>query len=368
MLYFLLIDVLSMNLYIHLATNLDYFRLLNEGFLLSLWKEQEKQISNFFATNFPGELEEILSSQYNVNFESLKQLKKHFWQDVFKTVNWIYYWSDNCEYLIPTTWEIKQAISLFNDFNSIYPPHTSRTFTLVTPYTWNKMLWVLEKTLDYLNTLKLKTQIEVVVNDYWVLRLLETKYTNLKPIFWRLIHKLLKTPLIDTYWYSVHPSGDLIKNKDSTQIQELKEKITKWQMKFYSSSEVSLETYRNFLLKHWVTRVAIDYMSTRKELYKNVKNKEIWIDLYYPWALVFTWRLCDTSAIEHPSKWYYSTDDICSRTCNRYDISYKIKTNDYNLLQRGNSWYRSEVNLDLLDKEFINLESSRLIFSPFVTV
>jgi len=41
--------------------------------------------------------------------------------------------------------------------------------------------------------------IEIVVNDLGVLRLINTKYTHLKPVFGRLIHKILKTPLIDTY-------------------------------------------------------------------------------------------------------------------------------------------------------------------------
>jgi hypothetical protein len=38
------------------------------------------------------------------------------------------------------------------------------------------------------------------------LRLLNKKYTNLKPIFGRVIHKILKTPLIDTYGYEAHPA------------------------------------------------------------------------------------------------------------------------------------------------------------------
>jgi hypothetical protein len=68
------------------------------------------------------------------------------------------------------------------------------------------MLAKLEESLDYLNNLKIKNPIEVVVNDFGVLRLLSTKYTNLKPIFGRVIHKILKTPLIDTFGYEAHPA------------------------------------------------------------------------------------------------------------------------------------------------------------------
>jgi collagenase-like PrtC family protease len=61
------------------------------------------------------------------------------------------------------------------------------------------MLERLDESLEYLNSLNIKNPIEVVVNDLGTLRLLTNKYTNLNICFGRLIHKLLKTPLIDTY-------------------------------------------------------------------------------------------------------------------------------------------------------------------------
>lgn len=374
-----------MNLHIHIWTNLEYFKLLNEWFLLSTWKT-DKEIASFFMQNFPWELAENISPQYEVNFMSIRELKRKFWNEVFSKIDWIYYWSDNCEYLAPYENEIIQAIELFKEFNKNFPPHKVRTFTLVTPYVWDVMLEHLEKTLKYLNELTIKNPIEVVVNDFWVLRLLTTKYTNLKPIFWRVIHKLLKTPLIDTFGYEVHPSWENIKNKSVQEIQKMKDEITKWQLKFYASTESSLDIYRNFLQKYNVSRVAIDFMEKRENLYWNVKwevwnekfkwdnltfnisNLTFWIDLYYPWALVFTWRLCDTSAVENPSRWFYATDDICPRTCNRFDVSYKVKTVWYNLIQRWNAWFRSELNLDYLSEDFTKNENNRIVFAPLISV
>lgn len=375
-----------MQLHIHIWTNLEYFKLLNEWFLLSTWKT-DREIANFFMSYFPWELAENISPQYEVNFMSIRELKRKLWVDVFNKIDWIYYWSDNCEYLAVYENEIIQAIEQFKEFNKNFPPHKVRSFTLVAPYVWDVMLEHLEKTLSYLNELNIKNPIEVVVNDFWVLRLLTTKYKNLKPIFWRLIHKLLKTPLIDTFWYEVHPAWENIKNKSAQDIEKMKEEIIKWQLKFYASTESNLDIYQNFLKKYNVSRVAIDFMEKREDLYSSpltpllkergnspspsgegVRGWGLWIDLYYPWALVFTWRLCDTSAIENPSRWFYATDDICPRTCNRYDISYKVKTVWYNLIQRWNAWYRSELNLDYLSDDFIKNENNRIIFSPFISV
>lgn len=356
-----------MNLHIHLGTNLEYFDILNEWFLLSTGKT-DREIASFFMQNFPWELAETISPQYEVNFMAIRELKKKFWPEVFSKIDGIYYGSDNCEYLIWYKHEVEKAIEKFREFDKKYPPHKTRVFTFVTPYVGNKMLEKLEESLSYLNELKIKNPIEIVVNDFWVLRLLTTKYSNLKISFWRVIHKLLKTPLIDTYWYEVHPAWELIKNKSSQEIEKMKWEIIKWQLKFYASTEVSLDIYQNFLKKYSIERVALDYMEKREDLYKNDENNPIWIDIYYPWALVFTGRLCDTSSIENPSRWYYATDDICPRTCNRYDVSYKVKTVWYNLIQRWNAAFRSELNLDYINDEFLKNENNRIVFAPFITV
>ncbi len=356
-----------MDIYIHLWTNLEYFDLLNENKLLSTGK-QDRELASFFMENFPWELAETISPQYEINFMWIREIKKKFWVDAFNKIGWIYYWSDNCEYLAPTKIELEKAIDKFLEFNKNFPPHKVRSFTLVTPYVWYKMLERLEEWLEYLNNLKIKNPIEVVVNDYGVLRVIINKYKNLKPIFWRVIHKILKTPLIDTFGYEAHPAWELIKNKSEQEKLKLREEIVKWQMKFYNSSEVSLDLYRNFLSKYSVERVALDFMEKREKLFDNSRFGDIGIDLYYPWALIFTGRLCDTSAIENPSRWFYATDDICPRTCNRYDVSYKVKTVWYKMIQRWNAWYRSELNLDFLSNDFIKNKNNRFIFSPFISV
>lgn len=356
-----------MEIFIYIGTNLEYFDLLNKGKLLSMWK-QDRELASFFMENFPGELATTISPQYEVNFMWIREIKKRFWTDAFNKIWGIYYGSDNCEFLAPTKIEIEKAIEKFVEFNKNFPPHKVRSFTLVTPYVWDAMLERLEEWLAYLNEIKIKNPIEIVVNDFWVLRLLNKKYTNLKPIFGRVVHKILKTPLIDTFGYEAHPAWELIKNKTEQEKLKLREEIVKWQMRFYNSSEVSLDVFRSFLQKYNVGRVALDFMEKREDLFDNNRFWDVGIDLYYPWALIFTGRLCDTSAIENPVRWMYATDDICPRTCNRYDIYYKIKTVWYNMIQRWNAGYRSELNLDFLRDDFIKNPKNRFIFSPFISV
>jgi hypothetical protein len=98
---------------------------------------------------------------------AIREIKKKFWNNIFDKISGIYYWSDNCEYLAPTKQELEQAIEKFYQFNKNFPPHKKRTFVLVTPYVWDKMLEKLEETLEYLNNLTIKNTIEIVVNDLW---------------------------------------------------------------------------------------------------------------------------------------------------------------------------------------------------------
>ncbi len=354
-----------MQLYIQLPTNLKLFELLLENKELILWwkSRDEREIASFFLKNFPWEVMNELSPQYEVNFVSLRKLKQ-IDNNITNNIQWIYYWSDNCEYLMPTKQELEKALNLYEQANKKYFfKQWKKWFVLVTPYVWPKMLERAKEALDYLNSI---WAFEVVVNDLWILRYIENNCKNLTIIVWRLFHKLLKTPLVDTYGNRAHVSWEKAKNATPNQIDEIQKYIIENQNEFYNSIELSLPTFNKFLDKHKIYRVWTDFMSQREKLYK--KNYDKWIDLYYPWALVFTWRLCDTSAIENPSRWNYAIDDICPRTCRRYDIFYKLKTVWYNLIQRWNSAFRSEVDIERLDKKFLYTKKNRLIYSPFISV
>lgn len=354
-----------MNLYIHLPTDLKVFELFveNKDYLLGWNSKDEKEIAAFFLKNFPWEVMNELSPQYETNFITLRKLKK-IDNNITNNIQWIYYWSDNCEYLAPTKQEIKKALELYEKANKKYFfKKWKKWFVLVTPYVWWKMIERLKESLDFLNE---KWQFEVVVNDLWVLRYIQKHCPNLKVIIWRIFHKLLKTPLVDTYWNHAHVPWKLMKNKTPQQIQMIQEEIVKNQNNFYNSIELSFKPYLRFLDKNNIERVGTDFMQSRAKMFD--KKYEKWIDLYYPYACVFTWRLCDTSAIENPERWNYTTDEVCPRTCWRYDIFYKIKTVGYELLQRWNAWFRIEKDIEVLPEEFLYNKENRLIYAPFATV
>ena len=354
-----------MNLYIHLPTNLKLFELFveNKDYLVGWNSKNEKQIAEFFLKNFPGEVMDELSPQYEINFLAIRKLKK-FDNNIFNRIQWIYYWSDNCEYLSASVWEIQKAYDLFVKAKKKY--YFQWWFVFVTPYVWDKMLQQLKEWLVWLNQKATKKWIEVVVNDLWVLNFVLKECKNLKPIIGRLLHKLLKTPLVDTYWNHAHVPWILMRNKKPAEIEQIQKEIIKNQEEFYNSVEASFQPFVNFAEKKWIKRVGIDFMWKRRKLYQ--KDYKLWIDLYYPWAIVWTGRLCDTSAINQPARGHFAIDDVCPRTCWKYDLFFKLKTVWYKLIQRWNSWFRSEIDIDNLSEQFLFNPKNRLIFAPFVAV
>ncbi len=354
-----------MQLYIHLPTNLKSFELLleNKDYLLGWNSKSEKEIASFFLKNFPWEVMNELSPQYETNFVTMRKLKQ-FDKNIANNIQGIYYGSDNCEYLTPTKPELEKALYIYEKANKKYFfKQWKKGFVLVTPYVGWKMLERLKESLDFLNN---NWQFEVVVNDLWVLRYIQKNCKNLKPIVWRIFHKLLKTPLVDTYWNHAHVPWEQMKNKTTQQIQMMQEEIVKNQNNFYDSLELSFKPYVRFLDKNSLKRVGTDFMQSRSKMFD--KDYEKGIDLYYPYACVFTGRLCDTSAIENEERWHYATDEVCPRTCWRYDVFYKIKTVGYDLLQRWNAWFRIEKDIERIWEDFLYNKQNRLIYAPFVSV
>lgn len=354
-----------MNFYIHLPTNLKIFELFLENKDLILWwnSSKEREIAQFFLKNFPWELMNELSVQYEANFVSMRKLKQ-IDKNIANNIQWIYYGSDNCEYLSPTVHEIKTALDMYDQANKKYFfKQWRRGFVLVTPYVWNSMLDRLKPVLDFLNE---KWEFQVVVNDLGVLYYIQKNCPNLSVIVWRIFHKLLKTPLVDTYWNHAHVSGKSMKNSSPSDIAEKQKEIIKNQNEFYDSIELSFPPYLKFLNKNHIQRVWTDFMAWRSKMFEQDYGARI--DLYYPYACVFTWRLCDTSAIENEERWNFATNEPCPRTCRKYDVFYKIKTVWYELLQRWNSGFRLEQDIENLNKDFLYKKDNRLVYAPFITV
>ncbi|MEF2175874.1 MAG: hypothetical protein V3575_05355 [Candidatus Absconditabacteria bacterium] len=336
-----------------------------ENLLLS----DDKNVAKWFMKNLPGEIYENVSPQYELQVVSAMQIRKVFGGGIFKNIKGIYFGSDQCEFLLPTIQEIQKAIELLKEFDKKYVSNELKRFTLLTSFYGNGIIRErLIENLDYLNcnasNINPKTGlVEIVVNDLGTLKLVQS-YDKLVPILGRLMVKTLKNPIIDTLGIDkgVHIPGEMMKNKSKEDINEIRKKISDKQLEGIGNSALTNHFFLDFFEKYNIDRYGIDYIKDFQSLYKTDKI----IDIYYPYALVYVGRLCDTAAIDDVRRGYYPIDDICRRTCNKYDINLKdFDSVGYKLVLRGNSSYKTQVEL-ALDDELINKYENRLVYSPLV--
>lgn len=337
--------------------------------LESLLYSDDRAVAQRFSKNLPGETYEQLSPQYELQVLSAMQIRKVLGPNAFKNIKWLYFGTEQCEYLLPTVEETQRAVDLWQEFDKKYTTNQLKLFSFVTPYYGNPA--VRQRMLanfEYLNSHaaainRASKTVEIIVNDFWTLKLLQN-YPNLKPVLWRMLLKTLKNPVVDTYGLdeNVHVPGAALKNKDTDQIKELKKEIADNQRTAFGRSAINNSYFISFLERYWISRSWIDY----QVWYKRLFDTEFVLDIYYPYALIFIGRLCDTSAVEKIKRWYYPIDEICPRTCWKYDLSIKdFNTSGYKLIQRWNAQYKTQLELEFLESTVEKYEN-RLIYTPML--
>ncbi len=332
----------------------------------------DRQVARWFMQNLPGEVYEQLSPQYEIQVQSGMQIRKTLGPNAIKNIKWFYFGTEQCEYLMPTLAEVKEAIQIMKDFDKKYVTKDIKQFVMVTPYYGHtkikdRILEVLQYLHQNAYQINPKTKIvEVVINDWGTWQLIKKhNLDKLKPILWRLLVKTLKNPLVDTFGLekNVHIPGEMMKNKTPQQIQELKKQIANNQRKGFGRSALNNQYFIRFLDKKWIQRAGIDYQQDYPSLYQ---VDDIPIDVYYPYALIFVGRLCDTSSLENVRRWYYAIDEICPRTCLKYDLNIQnFDTVGYKILQRGNAQFKSQISLNI-PQDALEKYENRLIYAPLI--
>lgn len=343
--------------------------------LESLLFSKAKDIGVWFARNMPWEVYENLSPEYEIQVNSASKVNKLLVKtgNAFNKIMGFYYWSDQCEFLMPTLSETKKAIELIKDFDKKYPTHRLKEFALVIPYYWNETIRKrIQENLEWLNENakhinKQTGKIEIIINSFWLLQLLKGK-ENLVPVLGRLLLKTLKRPLVDTQWIEkgVHIPWVKMKNKNQEEINAMKKEIAKNQMKEYDNAPISNPYFLSFMEKYNIHRLPIENQEIFKNIYTNIAKNNTIVDIYYPYSRVFVGRLCDTGAIDNIKRGYYPIDAICPRTCKKFQMKLKnIETAGYHLIQKGNAQYKSQINIEL-PEEITKNDKNRLIYWGFL--
>ncbi len=284
----------------------------------------------------------VLSNQLTLN--DLKNfMDKQYNQHFFDYIEGIYFGQETCENLIPSLKDVMAAVDYCN--NNEY------SFTLATPYVAPKGMDRVRKLLEFLNTEAPDS--EVLVNDYGVLHLLNTEFTNLTPLLGRLLVKMKRDPRFSL-------SGFDIANIELKNVKRVEEN----QKDAMQGASLELPVYQEFLKSKGISRISIDALSQGLNA-KAIKRWGFPVDLYWPWTYITSSRGCTTAAHTQPGKSSHPTDEPCRFQCRNFEFTFRSDKQMLTSVLRGNAVW---MNTRSLQKQYFPMGFGRLIYEPYIPV
>ncbi|MBN1950465.1 MAG: hypothetical protein JW801_04635 [Bacteroidales bacterium] len=290
---------------------------------------------------------ELMDNNLQVNQTSLVALKKfmdtHYGVNFEDYIEGIYFGQETCENLIPSTKHLQEAVE--------FCKRNEYQFTFVTPYVGPKGMERLRKHLDYLNQ-EVKDA-EVVVNDYGVLHLLDTEFSNLTPIIGRLLNKMKRDPRFSMSGFDI----------SNIEIKNLK-RVEENQKEAIKASSFELPVYQDFLKEKGVERISVDTLSQTVDA-KTLKKWGFPVDLYWPWTYITSSRSCAIAAHTQPGKDSHPTSEPCKFQCRKYEFTFRSDKRMLPTVFRGNAVWMSTRSLS---EDYFGQGFGRLVFEPYIPV
>lgn len=282
-------------------------------------------------------------------FGNLRRLKQnHF----FKGYGRIYFGNEFCQRLIPGPEEVKQAVS--------FAGRRKLRFTLVTPYVTNAGL---KKLSDILRTLPGKSFIEVVVNDWGVLDLINREFPRLVPVLGRLLTKQKRSPNLDLLLRRDLVAPGIIPDPSnpSGKYLLLQKKFPPAADFYYQGSNASsVPLLQKFLLSKKIARIELDNLVQGMRL--RLPARGMAASVYLPYVYITTTFFCPTAAA-FAQKGCLSRRPACRKQCRQYsfELAHPAFAGRLLYLKGNTQFYRNDrCDQRALKKMGIN----RIVYAP----
>jgi hypothetical protein len=253
----------------------------------------------------------------------------------------IYFGNEFCQLLLPSIAELAKTIQVLEEQDV--------RFTFLTPYVSDYGLTVLSPLLDFLNAHEkmLDWKIEVVVNDWGVLRLLKSKYKSLTPILGRLMLKMKKDPRLS---FKTH-------------------RYFSGKLHLLNQCSLTVPIYRDFLREYNIKRIELDFL--QQGIGMNFSEWDMEASLHLPINYITTSRLCSMASLGKEPKdklKYYNVK--CERECQKYEtelipMERGTLVEGTRLFYQGNTVFSVPLWREKISslQELIQIGITRLIFT-----
>lgn len=234
----------------------------------------------------------------------------------------LYIGDDFCERLIPEVSDLERILE--------YAQHSNKKFTLLTAYYTDKGLEKLKVVLDILNLSG--CNIEITVNDFGVLKILNSHFLNLTPIWGRLNTSLLLHP------YS--RAAGLLNSRNKLH-------------RFFRERFSLVNEYLEFLHECKIKRVEFDNIYSLPLFADSFLKEDIAVSLYYPFTYVTTSRRCLFASRKAVSSRFALLG--CKKECLDYKLILQNRNIGQKIFVRGNAQFinnKIKQNITMICKKW----------------
>lgn len=312
----------------------------------------DEALRNVDTTNIPSYVSTVIfggdtsSREYYGNLIALKWLEGYM-ADRGLSISRLYFGQEFCQHLIPDPEELLQAY--------YHARQLGWEFTYTTGACTDEGL---EKQMRNLAVLaEQEGEIEVVVNDWGLLRQLRRHFPSLVPVQGRLLHKQMRLSRFTTYKSPppVNMSGLATPEED----------IRRQQLAAVRDTSLADPEYRQELLELGFVRAEVDM--TPQGLNFPVQPDGLATSTYYPWGYAAGGRNCLTASVLDPVREYVVVDGPCPRPCQRNNKCTIKLYGDEILIQRGNSVFafHTEYAAPYMNGQY---PIDRIVFEPYIPI
>lgn len=223
----------------------------------------------------------------------------------------LYFGHEFCERRAPAVGDVRRAYEAASS--------AGLAFSLLTGYVSDRGLDRLRPVLAWLAGLD-DPRVEIVANDWGVVRVVTGDYAPLRPVLGRLMNRMLRDPRIMPAFVGARaPANALAAVRQSS---------------------ISAPVFRRLLARLGVERVEFDNLIQGLDM--DFAGLGVAASVYVPYGYVVTGRVCAIGSLGQPADGRFHVGAVCHRECQRYTIRRQASASpfdggDREYLERGNT-------------------------------
>jgi len=285
--------------------------------------------------------------EYVAHLHAVTRLAESGW-DV-EAVTRLYFGQEFCDQLIPTPEDVCNAYYIARQYGWAFSLVTC-VVTDAGLAAWMDNVEALLHAADAAGG----DDIEVVVNDWGVLRRLRRQYPTVRPVLGRMLVKQKRLGE-----FPQHMPAPCMEEIDTTMDELLRNQGSAWR-----NLNLTIDGWREHLRSQGITRIDLDMTPQGVDL--DTAGWGFAFSTYYPWSYLTSGRSCPTAGLVDVVRRYKPVDKPCPRVCRHANANLaNLAIDPAPILHRGRVVM---VFNDVFAAPYLNgtVPVDRLVYEPYI--